>query len=130
MSKNELIPFKTSNIFGKIIGFFKKLFFKSKNQVYANNEELVKNSVENSNEETVKKSFKESIIVQQETKENVDMKLLEKYRNGDIDEEEMTDEQYECIYNSYKERITQLKESNKKRKEVLLAYRKRMQTSN
>lgn len=130
MSKNELIPFKTSNIFGKIIGFFRKLFFKNKNAVCANNEEISKISIENTNEEMVKQSFKESIIVQQEVKDNVNMKLLEQYRNGNIDEEEMTDEQYECICNSYKEKISQLKESNQKRKDVLLAYRKRMQTSN
>lgn len=133
MSKNELIPFKTSNIFGKIFRFLKKLFFKSKCEIkvnYVDEEQATTVEMENTKEEIVKNSFKESIRVKQEQKEKIDVKLLEQYRNGEIDEEDMTDEQYECIYNSYKEKISQLKESNQKRKEILLAYRKQMQTSN
>lgn len=120
MEKNELIPFKSDNIFGRIIDFFENLFFKNRNKSIVN---------ENANVRIDKKSFRENIIIQEKNEARVDMNLLMQYRNGDIDEDEMTDEQFECLCYTYKEQIKKLKESNKNRKEKLLTYRKQMQTN-
>lgn len=130
-NKNSLIPLKENNIIKKIIGFFKRLFFKQKdsnnaNVIKENNEDIIKET----EEKVSKNSFLNDIKIEEKTKDKTDMQLLEKFRNGDIDEEEMTDEQFECLCNSYKEKISQLKESNQKRKQVLLAYRKQLKTSN
>ncbi len=127
-NKNDLIPLQKNSIIQKVICFFKGLLFKSK---YAKNE-IIQNESNTTEytEEVKKQSFVEEIRVEQEENEKIDLHLLERYRNGDIDEEEMTDEQFECLCDTYKEKIARLKESNQNRKNKLLEYRRKMQTSN
>lgn len=127
-NKNDLIPLKENSIIQKVICFFKRLFFKNR---YTKNEIIQNeiNTIENT-DEVKKRSFAEEIKVKQKENEKIDLHLLEQYRNGDIDEEEMTDEQFECLCNTYKEKIARLKESNQNRKSKLLEYRRKMQTSN
>lgn len=127
--KKDLIPLKKNNIIQKVIRFFKRVFLKNKdtNNKYAINEKEIENTQENINN---KYSFFDNIKIQENIRREFDINLLNSYRNGDIDLEEMTDEQFECLCKTYEERILQLKQLNKKRKELLLACRKRMQTSN
>lgn len=127
-NKNYLIPLEENSIIQKVICFFKRLFFKNK---YAKDEIIQnENNTTENIEEVKKRFFAEEMRVKQKEKEKIDLHLLEQYRNGDIDEEEMTDEQFECLCNTYKEKIAKLKESNQNRKNKLFEYRRKMQTNN
>lgn len=114
-NKNDLVPF---SIIKNIFGFFKRLF--SRNKLINEISTIKTDEKVNSN------FFMKDIKVENNTKSQFDMNLLEKYRKGDIDLDKMTDEQFECLCNTYEERISKLKDSNKTRKEKLVQYRKQL----
>ena len=130
MNKNnskDLIPFKANNLLKRIVNFFKGLFkVKKENEEFISNQEIIQTQIKDENKE-IEKSFKETIKI---IKNNSDENLLEQYRNGDIDEEDLTDEQVDYLCEEYKKRINAIKESNNLRKKKLLEYRKKLQASN
>ena len=56
------------------------------------------------------------------------LKLQKQYDNGEIKEEDLTQEQYSSLCDLYDKQIAELKKSNEIRKQKLLEYRKKLQT--
>ena len=67
-------------------------------------------------------------IRQVEDEETIVKKLQNKYRNGEIKEEDMTEEQINSLCALYDKQIANLKKSNDLRKQKLLEYRRKLQT--
>lgn len=111
--EKDLIEKNENGILGKIKNFFKNLFGKK----------------ETSNEETAyKKEENESFKEYLKTTENEETKLLElqqKYHNGEILEEELTDEQIDKLCALYDEQIEEIRKSIKVKEKKLEEYQKR-----
>ena len=122
--EKSLVQVNRNGIFNKIKMFFKNLF--SKNNVIDNNCYTIEDE---KNNENIKKSFMESIrnIEDEEIKL---LKLQKQYRNGEIKEEELTEEQVNSLCALYDKQIANLRKSNQIRKQKLLEYRKKLQTDN
>ena len=122
--EKSLVQVNRNGIFNKIKMFFKNLF--SKNNVIDNNCYTIEDE---KNNENIKKSFMESIrnIEDEETKL---LKLQKQYRNGEINEEELTEEQVNSLCALYDKQIANLRKSNQIRKQKLLEYRRKLQTDN
>ena len=121
--EKSLVQVNRNGIFNKIKMFFKNLF--SKNNVIDNNCYTIEDE---KNNENIKKSFMESIrnIEDEEIKL---LKLQKQYRNGEIKEEELT-EQVNSLCALYDKQIANLRKSNQIRKQKLLEYRRKLQTDN
>lgn len=122
--EKSLVQVNRNGIFNKIKMFFKNLF--SKNNVIDNNCYTIEDE---KNNENIKKSFMESIrnIEDEETKL---LKLQKQYRNGEIKEEELTEEQVNSLCALYDKQIADLKKSNEFRKNRILQYKRKLQTDN
>ena len=122
--EKSLVQVNRNWIFNKIKMFFKNLF--SKNNVIDNNCYTIEDE---KNNENIKKSFMESIrnIEDEEIKL---LKLQKQYRNGEIKEEELTEEQVNSLCALYDKQIANLRKSNQIRKQKLLEYRRKLQTDN
>lgn len=122
--EKSLVQVSRNGIFNKIKMFFKNLF--SKNNVIDNNCYTIEDE---KNNENIKKSFMESIrnIEDEEIKL---LKLQKQYRNGEIKEEELTEEQVNSLCALYDKQIANLRKSNQIRKQKLLEYRRKLQTDN
>lgn len=122
--EKSLVQVNRNGIFNKIKMFFKNLF--SKNNVIDNNCYTIEDE---KNNENIKKSFMESIrnIEDEEIKL---LKLQKQYRNGEIKEEELTEEQINSLCALYDKQIANLRKSNQIRKQKLLEYRRKLQTDN
>lgn len=81
MKNNELIIYKKS-IFRKIIDFFKNIF--SKKEVLKNEDIIVNNDKDD--------SFIKNIQIKENKEELRLLQLKQQYENGEIDEEDMSDE--------------------------------------
>lgn len=125
--EKSLIAVNENSIFYKIKNFVKNLFHKHK---AIENSTVIENGInvllekENNNN-----SFMESIknIDNEETKL---LKLQKQYRNGEIKEEQLNQEQINSLSALYDKQIANLRKSNQIRKQKLLEYRKRLQTDN
>lgn len=115
----EKMPVKANeeSVFYRIKGFFKNLFSKIKG-----NKDETKSVVE---EEITKKSFAEYIrnITDGET-ELLDLQA--KYRNGEIKEEDLTEEQVDALCELYDKQIEALRRSNEMKLQKILEYRKKL----
>lgn len=125
--EKSLMVVNENSIFYKIKKFFRNLF--QKNKVAGGSaviENGIKNSIKNENNRNV---FIESIknIEDEDTKL---LKLQKQYRNGDIKEDDLTEEQIKSLSNLYDKQILKLKKSNEIRKQKLLDYRRKTQTEN
>lgn len=123
--KKSLIKINENKIFYKIKNLFKKLFYKNKNADNTINEKMI------SDKRTIvdnKKDFIESLkkIESEETKL---LALQKRYRNGEIKEEDLSEEQINLLNKLYDKQIAYLKKSNKVRKQKLLQYRMKIQNS-
>ena len=123
--EKDLIAVNETSIFYKIKLFFKNLFHKHKaieNSTVGENDVITLLEKENN-----KNSFIEYIknIDDEETKL---LKLQKQYRNGEIKEEELTEEQINSLSALYDKQISNLRRSNQIRKQKLLEYRKKQQT--
>lgn len=125
--EKSLVQVNENSIFYKIKSFFKNLFHKDteiKSNIIAE-----KNISENVESENKKSIFMESI----KNIENEETKLLElqkQYRNGEIKEEDLTEEQVNSLCALYDNQIARLKKSNEIRKQRILDYRRKLQTDN
>lgn len=123
--EKSLIAVNENSIFYKIKNFFRNLFHRNKP---AENSTIIENGINDSiDKENNQTSFMESIknIENEETKL---LKLQKQYRNGEIKEEELTEEQINFLSALYDKQIANLRKSNQIRKQKLLEYRKRLQT--
>lgn len=101
--EKNLIEKKESSFFGKIKSFFRNLFGKK------NNENNTVAETENNNVK-VNNDFREHIKII----EDDDTKLLElqrKYRNGEIGEDDLTDEQIDDLCDLYDKQIAELEKA-------------------
>lgn len=125
--EKSLVKVNENSIFYKIKRFFKNLF--KRDTSLADNYAVIEN-IDSSIESGSKRiSFMESIqnIEDEETKL---LKLQKQYRNGEIKEEELTEEQVKSLCALYDKQIANLKKSNEIRKQRLLDYRRKLQTDN
>lgn len=117
--QEQLIKVSKESIIYKIKMFFKTLLSKqNKNNSNLNN----KNNTITKRKES---SFKEDIkrIEDDETKL---LKLQQQYKNGEIEEKDLTEEQIIELSKLYHRQIRDLRKSNKMRKQKILEYRKKM----
>lgn len=110
MKKNE------NSIVYKIKRFFMKLF---------NKKDIVVDDVEEQQESTDenKSVFKESMKVEELNKARV-LEIQQKYRNGDISLEELTNEEIDKLCDLYDEQIEELKREIKSKSGAIEAYKK------
>lgn len=123
--EKSLIVANENGILYKIKNFFRNLFYK--NKAIENHTIIEHNIKESSEKENNKNSFMESVkdIENEETRL---LKLQKQYRNGEIKEEELTEEQINSLSVLYDKQIANLRKSNQIRKQKLMEYRKRLQT--
>ena len=119
--EKSLIQVNNKGIFFKIKQFFINIL--KRNDI---NEEV---SIAKTNTEfnSIKKTsaFIEN-LKNIETKETKLLKLQKKYRNGEINEEDLSNEQINSLSKLYDKQIDILKKSNEARKQKLLQYRMKM----
>lgn len=129
MKKNtdekSLVRVNENSIFYKIKNFFRNLFNKNNS---ADNYIVEETAVIKQDEEK-RNQFMEQIR-KIEDEETILLTLQKKYRNGEIKEEELTDEQVNSLCKLYDKQISNLKKSNEIRKQKLLEHRRRLQTDN
>ena len=114
-----------NSIFYKIKRFFKNLFNKNNS---ADNT-IVEETAVMKQDEDKRNQFMEQIR-KIEDEETTLLKLQKQYRNGEIKEEDLTDEQVSSLCKLYDKQISNLKKSNEIRKQKLLEHRRRLQTDN
>ena len=117
----SLVKVNENSIFYKIKIFFRNLFNKEHDENKPNNEENNIESLSENDRVSFVKSLKN--IENEETKL---LKLQKKYRNGEIKEQELTEEQTNSLCLLYDKQIAELKKSNEIRKQKHLEYRKKL----
>lgn len=123
--EKSLVKVNENSIFYKIKKFFKKLF----NKHNSADNYIVEETVAIKQDEGKKNQFMEEIR-KIEDEETLLLKLQKQYRNGEIKEEDLTDEQVSSLCELYDKQISNLKKSNEIRKQKLLEHRRRLQTDN
>ena len=104
MKNNKLIVYKKS-IFRKISEFFKKIF--SKKEVLS--KEVIITNEKNNN-------FLENIQIKEDKEELKLLQLKQQYENGEIDEEEISDEDVDKLCELYKKETDELNADTERRK--------------
>ena len=107
MMNNKLIPYKES-IFTKISNFFKKLFSRKK--------EYIEESV---GEKTIydiqqKENFVGNIVIKENQEEKRLKELQLQYDNGEIDEEDISEEDMDKIIEMYQKETEELNDETEK----------------
>lgn len=125
--EKSLVQLNENSIFYKIKRFFSNLFHR--NTRLENNVIVTENISSNIESDDKKSIFMESIknIEDEETKL---LKLQKQYRNGEIKEEDLTEEQINSLCILYDNQIAKLKKSNAIRKQKILEYRRKSQADN
>ena len=124
--EKSLVQVNEKSIFYKIKSFFRNLF--SKNIKIEENIVSDENTNNNTKIEEKKSKFLES-IKNIENEETILLKLQKQYRNGEIKEEDLTEEQKKSLNDLYDKQIANLKKSNEFRKNKILQYRKTLKDS-
>ncbi len=109
MMNNNLIPYK-ENIFTKISKYFQKIFSKK----IANKETKLEFN-------QIKNNFLENIKIPEDTELNRLKKLQLQYDNGDIEEDDISEEDIEKICEMYEKETEELNADTEKRK-IHIAY--------
>ena len=118
--EKSLIKANDNNVFNKIKNFFSKLFQKSNNSISSSeiNKSQNDNGYANTENDVQRNAFVESLKVE-ESEESKLLALQNKYRNGEIKEEDMTPEQVSALCKLYDKQISELKQSNElKRRKI------------
>ncbi len=121
MSNNKLIEYK-ENIFNRISNFIKKIFF-NKNLIITNNnfENAKTNEKDNEN-------FLNNIQIK-ENEEEKRLKILQlQYDNGEIDEDDISDEDIDKLIDLYKKESEELNKDTLKRKKHIEKMLKEMKS--
>jgi predicted RNase H-like nuclease (RuvC/YqgF family) len=104
---NKLVPYK-ENIFIKISNFFKKLFFRKKEDI----PESIDSKVIYNNK--IKDDFIEKIVIKENEEEKRLKKLKQQFDNGEIDEEDIQDEDIDKIIEMYEKETEELNQETEK----------------
>ena len=118
--EKSLIKVNENSIFYKIKQFFRNLF--SRNESTVTNVPVTENDRPDKDK---KNTFMEN-IKKIEDEETILLKLQKQYRNGEIKEEDLTEEQINSLCKLYDKQISNLRKSNEIRKQKLLEYRKKI----
>ena len=121
--EKSLVQVNENSIFYKIKNFFRNLLYK-KEVVNVN---TIETTGSNSKMDEQKNAFMECIRKIEDDETRL-LKLQKQYRNGEIKEEDLTEEQIHSLCSLYDKQIANLKKSNEIRKQRLLEYRRKMQT--
>ena len=124
--EKSLLKINESSIFYKIKQFFRNLFHKND---FTNNVVTTDVTSNITADEDKRTTFMDE-IKKVENEETLMLKLQKKYRNGEIKEEELTEEQVNSLCELYDKQIANLRKSNEIRKQKLLEYRRKLQTNN
>lgn len=120
LNSQSLIKVNENSIFYKIKAFFKKLFRRKEEYAIQREEQVeIDNNDTNQN---LKGSFRESI----RNIENEETKLLElqkNFDNGEIDEEDLSQEQIDKLESLYNKQIAELEKSNESRKAKIATHK-------
>lgn len=116
MKNNKLIIYK-NNIFIKIAEFFKKLFSRKK---------ILQSKNENISNDT-RDSFIESIQIKKDKEKLRLCRLKQQYDNGEIDEDDIPDEDVEKIVELYEKETDKLKADTEKIKNHIRQMLKQLQ---
>ena len=108
MKNNKLILFK-ENIFTKISNFLKKLFFRKR-------EPLLEKTNYTPNEVPSKDTFLNNIKVEENSEDKRIKALKLQYDNGQIDEEDITEEDIEKLIAMYEKETEELNLDTERRK--------------
>lgn len=109
MKNNKLIPYK-ENIFTKIFKIFKNLFFIKEKTIL---KDIDENSIYDKEQ---KHPFIENIIIKESEEEKRLKILMKQYNNGEIDEEDISDEDIDKIIKMYEKETEELNADTEKRK--------------
>ena len=118
MKNNKLIIYKNS-IFRKISDFFKKIF--SKKEV-VQNEDIIVNNDKND-------SFIKNIQIKENKEELRLLQLKQQYENGEIDEEDMSDEDIDKLCKLYEKETDELNADTERRKNHIAQMLKELKNS-
>lgn len=116
MKNNKLIIYK-NNIFTKIAEFFKKIF--SRKKILQSKNENISNDIRD--------SFIESIQIKKDKEKLRLCKLKQQYDNGEIDEDDIPDEDVEKLVELYEEETDKLKADTEKIKNHIRQMLKQLQ---
>ena len=107
MMNNKLIPYK-ENIFTKISNFFKKLFSRKKENI----EECVEENLIYNIQQ--KENFVENIVIKENEEEKRLKELQLQYDNGEIDEDDISDEDIDKLIEMYEKETEELNDETEK----------------
>ena len=107
MKNNKLIPYK-ENIFTKIGNIFKKIFFRNDEN---NIEDVDEKKVYNNKQ---KNSFFENIRIKEDEEEKRLRNLQIQYDNGQIDEEDISEEDIDKLIEMYEKETEELNKETEK----------------
>lgn len=116
MKNNKLIIYK-NNIFTKIAEFFKKIF--SRKKILQSKNENISNDIRD--------SFIESIQIKKDKEKLRLCRLKQQYDNGEIDEDDIPDEDVEKIVELYEKETDKLKADTEKIKNHIRQMLKQLQ---
>lgn len=121
-NKNNLPAVKKENWFIKVIDFFKKIFANNKNQ----EEKQVQNyNVNKFNNKETKADFAKSLKLHNNTDNSI-QQLQIQWENGNITEEELTQDERDKINALYDKQIEDLKTAINMKKRELQDYKNRI----
>jgi len=122
MKNNNLITYK-ENIFTKISNFFKKLFFRKKE---VSTESIDEAFIYNNQH---KENFIENIAIKEDAEEKR-LKILQlQYDNGEIDEEDISEEDMDKLIEMYQKETEELKADTERRKIHIAKMLKELKSS-
>lgn len=122
MKNNKLITYK-ENIFTKISNFFKKIFFRKK-EVFA--ESIDEDTTYNNQ---YKENFIENIQIKEDEEEKR-LKILQlQYDNGEIDEEDISEEDMDKLIIMYEQETEELNADTERRKNHIAQILKELKSS-
>ena len=123
MNKNNteksLIKVNENSIFFKI----KKLF----NKIFRNKDNIIEENDYNLKDDIKKEQFRD-YIKNIENEETRLIRLQQKYRAGEIKENQLTKIQIKSLCDLYDKQIEKLQKSNEFRKQRILQYKKKLQS--
>jgi len=118
VKNNELIIYKKS-IFRKISDFFKKIF--SKKEVLQN-EDIIVNNEKND-------SFIQNIQIKENKEELRLLQLKQQYEQGEIDEEDISDEDIDKLCKLYEKETDELNADTERRKNHIVQMLKELKNA-
>ena len=122
MKSNKLILYK-ENIFTKISNFFEKIFFSKKRVTQKDINEI---PIYNEHQ---KEDFIEGIIIKESEEEKRLKNLQLQYDNGEIDEENISDEDMDKIIKLYEKETEELNNDTERRKKHIAQMLKELKST-